>query len=196
MPEGIHDRDADVWESMLALADAAGGEWPERARVTAVTLVTLARERTPSLGLRLLSDVRSVLDGETISTENLIERLKSLDKSPWLDIRGKPLDGRGLAARLRHYPPIVNFLSSSNEVLPVPYCALRVKDRSAFSRRVRMKRAELLEAATEHLSGAVVLLTAAGEDCLAFEVEAIVDRIDFSGVPIAVEKRAKDPSDE
>ena len=39
MPDGIADRDADVWEALLAVADAAGGDWPERARVAAVALV-------------------------------------------------------------------------------------------------------------------------------------------------------------
>ena len=28
MPEGIEDRNADVWEALLAVADAAGGDWP------------------------------------------------------------------------------------------------------------------------------------------------------------------------
>jgi hypothetical protein len=40
MPEGVADRDADVWEPLLAVADLAGGHWPQMARETAVTLVT------------------------------------------------------------------------------------------------------------------------------------------------------------
>jgi hypothetical protein len=43
MPEGVHDRDADVWEPLLAVADAAGGEWPERARVSGVSLVSFSK---------------------------------------------------------------------------------------------------------------------------------------------------------
>jgi len=31
MPAGIEDRNADVWEPLLAIADAAGGDWPTRA---------------------------------------------------------------------------------------------------------------------------------------------------------------------
>src|SRR5690606_27067067 len=27
LPEGVEDRDADVWEPLLAIAEAAGGEW-------------------------------------------------------------------------------------------------------------------------------------------------------------------------
>src|SRR5262249_24355667 len=32
MPPGVTDRDADVWEPLLAVADMVGGTWPERAR--------------------------------------------------------------------------------------------------------------------------------------------------------------------
>ena len=39
MSKGIEDRDADVWEPLLAVADAAGGAWSDRARVAAVALL-------------------------------------------------------------------------------------------------------------------------------------------------------------
>src|SRR5215831_5193224 len=44
MPKGVTDRDADVWEALIAVADVAGGTWPERARKAAVTLVREAKE--------------------------------------------------------------------------------------------------------------------------------------------------------
>ena len=47
----------------IAVADAAGDDWPEQARVAAVTLVTLLREANPSLGVRLLADLRAVFEG-------------------------------------------------------------------------------------------------------------------------------------
>src|SRR5207237_292588 len=57
MPEGVEDRAADVWESLLALADAAGGEWPKLARVAGVARVAGASARTASPGLPLLADL-------------------------------------------------------------------------------------------------------------------------------------------
>ena len=39
LPDTITDRNADVWEPLIAIADAAGGDWPSRARVAAVALV-------------------------------------------------------------------------------------------------------------------------------------------------------------
>jgi putative DNA primase/helicase len=38
VPAELHDRAADNWRPLLAIADVAGGEWPERARRAAVVL--------------------------------------------------------------------------------------------------------------------------------------------------------------
>lgn len=104
MPAGIEDRDADVWESLLAVADAAGGDWPDKARVTAVTLVTDAREANPSLGIRLLSDLKQVFgDASAMFTSDILNKLCAMEEAPWGDLRGKPLDARGLSTKLRPY---------------------------------------------------------------------------------------------
>jgi len=105
MPDGVVDRDADIWEPLIAVADVAGGHWPETARATAVTLVTLSREYGEErLGIRLLDDMRTVFgDDEQLPTRVILEKLRGLDEAPWVDIRGKPLNDRGLAVRLRSY---------------------------------------------------------------------------------------------
>jgi hypothetical protein len=104
MPNGITDRNADIWESLLSIADAAGGSWPERARVSAVTLVTLAQGATPSLGIRLLADLKVAFgDTEAFSTVELLKAVISLEETPWGDLKGKPLSDRKLASFLRPY---------------------------------------------------------------------------------------------
>jgi Protein of unknown function (DUF3631) len=104
MPPQVQDRDADVWEALIAVADAAGGSWPERARVAAVTLVTDAREAEPSLGIRLLTDVRTVFaDRDRMPTKAILAGLIALEESPWGDLKGKPIDERGLSKRLGAY---------------------------------------------------------------------------------------------
>src|SRR5436853_1249408 len=35
IPADLNDRAADIWEPLLALADLAGGEWPQAARAAA-----------------------------------------------------------------------------------------------------------------------------------------------------------------
>jgi Protein of unknown function (DUF3631) len=104
MPEGIEDRNADVWEALLAIAEAAGSHWPKRASVAAVTLVTAAADKEPSLGIRLLSDLRCIFNEyDQITTVDILNRLHALPESPWTDLKGKPLNDRGMAFRLREY---------------------------------------------------------------------------------------------
>lgn len=104
MPDGIVDRDADAWEALLAVADAAGGTWPDRARVAAVALVADSKQSTPSLGVLLLRDTKAVFgDSEQLSTEELLARLRGLEESPWGDLKGRPMDSRMLSRLLKGY---------------------------------------------------------------------------------------------
>ncbi|TKB91928.1 MAG: DUF3631 domain-containing protein [Nitrospira sp.] len=104
MPDGVSDRNADVWEPLLAVADAIGGSWPAQARVSAVTLVTDTKRDNGSLGIRLLTDIRTVFGvRDAFSTVDLIEALIDLEESPWGDLKGKPLDGRRLSRLLKPY---------------------------------------------------------------------------------------------
>ncbi len=106
LPDGIEDRNADVWEPLLAVADAAGGDWPKCGRTGAVAMVTDVAERPATLGIRLLADLRTAFDqdgAEVLFTETILQRLIALDDSPWMDLRGKELDSRGLSRRLGEY---------------------------------------------------------------------------------------------
>jgi Protein of unknown function (DUF3631) len=104
MPSGVEDRDADVWEPLLAVADRIGGEWPKQARAAAVSLVSAAKEAEPSLGIKLLSDLQAVFGkAELMPTTGILKALHELLESPWADLKGKPINDRGLAVRLRQY---------------------------------------------------------------------------------------------
>jgi len=104
MPAGIEDRNADVWEALLAVADAAGGIWPSTARAAAISLVAQSKESTPSIGIRLLSDLRVIFgDREYLSTEDLLTALAAVEEAPWGDWKGKPINPRQLANFLRPY---------------------------------------------------------------------------------------------
>jgi hypothetical protein len=106
MPDGVEDRDADVWEALLSVADVAGGDWPKRGRCAAVTLVTAAKSAPPSMGVRLLEDLRTVFtdsESEHMFTDDILNALVEMELAPWGDIRGKALDARSLARRLARY---------------------------------------------------------------------------------------------
>ena len=61
IPQGLHDRAADNWGPLLAIADEMGGEWPERARQIAVTF-SARDEDEGSVRELLLCDIRRILD--------------------------------------------------------------------------------------------------------------------------------------
>lgn len=108
LPDGIVDRPAEVWEPLVAVVDAAGGDWPDRARRACVALVRAAEDREASLGVRLLSDLRVIFgDALALHTETILDRLVKGDglddDAPWESIRGAPVSSRLLASLLRGY---------------------------------------------------------------------------------------------
>lgn len=106
MPKEITDRQADIWEAPFVLADAAGGEWPNRARRAAVTLVTDVTAVRPSPGVQLLADLRTVFDMHTsskLTSKNILAALNAMEEAPWGNLRGQPLDARNLSRLLNQY---------------------------------------------------------------------------------------------
>src|SRR5689334_7584876 len=80
LPSEIKDRDADVWEALIAVADLAGGNWPDRVRKAAVMLVMAGKEAEPSLGVKLLADLQQVFDDkETMRTADVLEALRAME---------------------------------------------------------------------------------------------------------------------
>jgi hypothetical protein len=102
--KGLQVYQSDVWEALLAVADAAGECWPERARVAAVALVADAMGDRGSLGVRLLADLRILFaERPAMATADILTALQALDEAPWGDLKGKVIDSRRLANLLRPY---------------------------------------------------------------------------------------------
>jgi putative DNA primase/helicase len=103
-PEALHDRAADNWHPLLAVADCAGGEWPDRARRAAVKLSNDGAEDQDSLGTLLLSDIRAAFADKGVdqfTCEGLVAHLVGLDDRPWAEVNhGKPLTKTGLGRLL------------------------------------------------------------------------------------------------
>jgi putative DNA primase/helicase len=109
MPAGMQDRAEDNFSPLLAIADAAGGEWPEKARQAAISLAREDDDDT-SRGVMLLADIRSILaerDIDRMSSEDLADALCKREGRPWLEARnGKPLTANGLARLLKPFKTI------------------------------------------------------------------------------------------
>jgi Protein of unknown function (DUF3631)/Homeodomain-like domain len=103
LPAGVTDRAAECWRPLLAIADAAGGDWPKRARAACGWYVF--RNAAPlSLGVRLLMDLRTVFgERDRLPTTDILAALYKMDESPWRDLKGKPLDATRLSAELGRY---------------------------------------------------------------------------------------------
>ena len=54
----LHDRAADNWRPLFAIADLAGGNWPTLARQVAVRLSEGGAEQDASVRVQLLMDIK------------------------------------------------------------------------------------------------------------------------------------------
>lgn len=106
LPEALNDRAQDNWEPLLAIADHAGGEWPELARHAALKLSGVEQEPV-SLSAELLDDIREVFEEKKVSrmfVADMMESLVSDDLKSWATYnRGKPMSPKQLAKRLGEY---------------------------------------------------------------------------------------------
>lgn len=107
MPPGIIDRPADTWEPLLAVADQAGGEWPGHARRACVALNAVRADADPSIGVRLLADVRELYAAtgrDRLFTATIVDHLNGIDEAPWSGWHKEAgLKARDLARLLRDF---------------------------------------------------------------------------------------------
>jgi hypothetical protein len=84
IPETLHDRAADIWEPLLALADLARGAWPDKGRQAAIGLTASTQESSPigSLLLDILLPFAKLGD-ERLFSRTLEGELNSLGNRPW-----------------------------------------------------------------------------------------------------------------
>ena len=116
--QGISDRQADIWEPLLAIADLANPELGNSAREAcrALTSAQAVDDVESGKPLRLLRDLRTVFgDEERLSTEEIVSRLRALPDSEWDDVEyGRPgpdaTEARQNAAALRCPPGQVEHL--------------------------------------------------------------------------------------
>jgi hypothetical protein len=108
LPDELDDRAQDCWEPLLALAELAGGDWPERALNAALTLSgpEARQDEDASLSARLLADIEQVFSAngaERFRTVDLIEELCKIEESPWGDWYGKTITPQTLSKFLRPF---------------------------------------------------------------------------------------------
>ncbi len=108
MPPGVHNRMADKWRPLLAIADLAGGEWSRRAREAALALSRGAGDEAESIRVQLLGDIRAVfekLNDDRIPSKELAERLHRMEDRRWPEYgrTGKPISVAQIARLLKPF---------------------------------------------------------------------------------------------
>lgn len=108
VPEELNDRAQDNARFLCAIADLAGGDWPERVRADLVKLA-LARkgDEQKSPGVLLLTDIGEILGrwkGNRINSQDLVNELVAIEDGPWEVWRnGQPITTHAIATLLKSY---------------------------------------------------------------------------------------------
>ena len=134
VPEALHDRAQDNARAICAIADLAGGVWPDRVRGALLGLAGQSDDEPQSAGVLLLRDIAEMLErrnGDKIGSANLCAELYALEESPWAEWRrGSPITPRGVAKLLKpfgikpnrdragSYYPLRGFADALNRYLP------------------------------------------------------------------------------
>jgi hypothetical protein len=107
MPDELSDRQQDATESLLAIADLAGGDWPTATRSALIALCIEAQDSDESIGRALLSDIRQIFDtkgGDRIPSAALADALAEIETSSWGEwSHGRPISQAKVARLLRPY---------------------------------------------------------------------------------------------
>lgn len=104
----LHDRAADNWRPLLAIADRAGGEWPDRARKAARIIAGLEAEDDGSVRTLLLQDLHDLFNerrATRLSSQEVVDALAEREDRPWGEWgrSRKPMTTHGLAKLLRPF---------------------------------------------------------------------------------------------
>lgn len=104
--DALNDRAQANWEPLLAIADHAGGDWPQQARGAALKISGKEQESV-SISAELLTDIRDIFESrnvDKIHTYDLLSSLCTDDTKPWASWnRGKSMSPAQLAKRLKEY---------------------------------------------------------------------------------------------
>jgi hypothetical protein len=120
LPEELNDRQQDVCEPLLAIADRVGGEWPDRARRALVQLSASRPAHDGSLSLRLLMDIKAAFQrhaADKLPSRELLKELTRDETTPWAEWKGKPLSASQLATMLRPFEIFPHDIRVGSQVL-------------------------------------------------------------------------------
>jgi hypothetical protein len=110
LPDAMGDRQQDISEPLLAIAELAGGDWPERLANSLLRLFGSSVAEDNSVGVQLLTAIRSIFaeragkGADKIPSSDLAAALCARDGEPWAEWSyGKGMNPDRLAKALGRY---------------------------------------------------------------------------------------------
>jgi putative DNA primase/helicase len=104
VPESNNDRLTDKIEPLFAIAEIAGGHWPDLIRKS---MLKMMRSPDESISVLLLQDIKDIFEqsfNDKMFSSDLVDKLKELSERPWSDWhKGKGLTTNGLAQQLKKF---------------------------------------------------------------------------------------------
>jgi hypothetical protein len=106
----LHNRQADNWRPLYAVADVAGGGWPKAVRRAMEALVMVDEEQ--SAAVQLLADIQETFNDratrnlpyvDSIFSADLASALHKIEGRPWAEWgkQGKPITANAIARLLK-----------------------------------------------------------------------------------------------
>jgi hypothetical protein len=106
MPPLKSDRAADNWRPLVAIADAVGGIWPERAR-RAAELLSGGGDDDENAATLVLTDIRALFEErglEQLPSSDIVTALVGIEHRPWPEWKkGGPMTANQLARLLKPF---------------------------------------------------------------------------------------------
>ncbi len=104
---GLNDRQMDISEPLLQIAQLAGDAWFQRLTEALQTIFVAASAEDTSIGATLLTDVRTIFDElktNQISSKVVAEQLCATEGRPWAEwSNGRGLSANDLARQLKKF---------------------------------------------------------------------------------------------
>ncbi|MDY4885425.1 MAG: DUF3631 domain-containing protein [Alphaproteobacteria bacterium] len=107
LPEELCNRQVDIWEPLVAIADCIGKEAGKKLRKVAVAVCCSTKTfDSNSIKTLLLKDIRKIFAGTTqkwMTSQDLCNKLCSLEDAPWAEYKGTGLTVNKLASALKDF---------------------------------------------------------------------------------------------
>lgn len=120
LPPGVFNRLADNWRPLFAIAEVAGGDWPQRAANAFAKLTSREDADAQGINEMLLADVWQTfcdLKVARLFSKKLVEALLQMTDHPWPEVnKGREISETWLARRLRAFSVSPKLIRVGDEV--------------------------------------------------------------------------------